>query len=34
MTLPDLLRVIANCPKHGSASDPCGVVYVGLPAGE
>ena len=29
-TLPDVLRLIAKCPKQGSASDPCQAVYVGI----
>lgn len=28
--LPDLLKRLADCPKWGSASDPCQAVYVGL----
>ncbi len=30
ITLPDLLRVMAQCERYGSASDPCQVVYQGL----
>ena len=30
IVLPDLLRIIASCPRYGKIYDPCGVVYADL----
>ena len=29
-SMPDVLTALAACPRHGNASDPCGVHYPDL----
>lgn len=28
--MPDVLAALADCPRRGNASDPCGVIYPDL----